>query len=461
MITDPFRHLRESIATEFWSIENGLILQDHKELFLKKSKKWLNNAIQIREDEPVKTGMFWADILNSEFTLSFLLKSHSMSLENMQAWNSNEKIRFIKSNFEKGYEYYGFLTHCHLFDATYLNKAAKNWFKPNEIKEQLKNSNKRKGGQIDKQWILGKCPLFQVLSKPERDFINKFRNRDSHDDTHIEKERIYSIEKGKVIDETEKVNHICSVLMSSFQVSTYFHFLLLIELDFWTLPIIILNSPQIFKYEKLNIDFGQVKKILEDEDLKTIALPSKKSLETIINFIIPLHEKIVEIVRSKIIKNHPEKLEKANDLALEKAFKIYGAILSFSLFGFWERLERSKPIVNSLLNGTKLEFKEELIEKLRNEHLADILNIIKISLMHVAKSIDNHADIEEFQALINSQGGDSIDETVIFRLINEYKANPKLSSTIFSFALIVMGYIIVTTVGGIEGQMKSLVIETL
>ena len=454
---------KKKLIEQYWSISTiQFPSRKIRSLYSSKFMEWLENALIIRKKYPLETGKYWADLINSEFTLIFITKSHQNKKKAFRKWSIDRKIRFIKDTFENGYPYFGFLTHCNNYKDGYFKKIDQNWYKPLYQKDNLgriiRKKNERHKKLINKQWVLRNCPLFDSLDKDGKNFINQIRNKDSHADTIIKDDKVFALKNGAFVDETDQVNHICEYLLGCIQVAFHFHLFLLIELDFWMFPLFIYGNHKAFGYEVRKIDFNSInliigRKIEEyDENEKLIA--TKKLL----NFIIPLYTKLYKLLISKKSIAFPNSTkEEIESMAINDTNQVLNHLLMFGLKGIWERFGRNEESINGLLKKIGRKLESSMLKKLEEKTLVDFRSVFGVSVYHILSGMRGIDKDSKLQEVIKSKGQEPISKEVltkIFQEVNQFEHRRPDNTLVF--LLLTVGYGIIGSSGNIYHNFKLL-----
>ncbi len=455
-----FTEIRKKYIDDYWKVKASYILEDHKIIYNQNSDLWLKNSLYIRDIYLKESAQFWTELFNSKFTISLMLKSKSTGFDPKLDEGVSQKIRFLKSIFEKGYEYFGFINHAHHYDANYFSKIEDGWYSPVLISQRNKRQSLRKGikgVKLTKQWVINESPLFKSLSDQDRRFINELRNDDSHDNTEVIDDRVICVYDDQAVDETDRLNSIFPFLVSALHLSMQWHINLLVEHDFCIGPILFLKYPEEFNYSKSEIDFGNITKFLprnEEKKIK-IELPKKKALSNMLNLSFDLFEKAVD--RSE--KNAGDSFDSEDEKYTWVSKNIvvqFVTISYFSLFGIWNRLEKSKPYILALTSDTKIIFNHNLIPSLVDSNLEATKNILKVAVYQIINCSETLRSKEIYNEIIESKGDKGMSMELIGGLIKDFQELPKSDFPILlAFGLMAAGSVLISGFGELYRNFDS------
>ena len=117
----------KNLYFSFFNISNDSSLEEHNIFYKSNIEKWTNNAIELKYQYPFEIAVYVADLFNSDFTLSFILKSATTNFREAEDWTLEKKVSFIVSYFENGYNYFGLLIHASNYTSSYIAGLEENW----------------------------------------------------------------------------------------------------------------------------------------------------------------------------------------------------------------------------------------------------------------------------------------------------------------------------------------------
>ncbi len=456
-----------SLRKSFFRLSADSALGEHETFYRENVERWLHNAIDLKYQYPLEIAVYVADLLNSNFTLSFIVKNAFINFKDVNQWGIGRKVQFINSFFENGYNYFGLLIHAHNYHKEYISTLEPVWYSPIQVNEYNKKKYlrgkdykgyKKVGQYVTKQWVLQNNPFLKTLSEDEVQFINSFRNSDSHDATQIHENKVFEIADGKVIDRTVIVESLCRKLVSIYTLSLHFHLILLLEGNFWIAGYLVLKS-DLVKYNKANIDFTTYTSNFDKDKSGDLHLKNKPALSNLINFITTTDKQLMKLSIDKLKKARQDlSVSEIHNKARDNTMEVYQLLSEYSLDGFWKRVRAELHYYNRILEKFDYFIDVEELDNAENEASNETLCMTQVSIYHMVTSIEGHESMDLFKEFIATKGESGITKEIASKLLELGDlSDKKFAATVKAFSLISLGFAILSGVGMFQKNLDVIV----
>lgn len=423
----------KEVVNDFWSIDNLANKHNDLENFFKDNEEnWINNAKQLRNDFPVETNLFIANIYRSFFSYQLIVDRLQL-FRKKQRFSVSDKIRIIKNAFENSYHHFSLITICANYNKTFLESLFKKWWIPDIARERIEDleTNPWKNSQGDiisgKKWTLINCPLFH-FSPIQIDIIQLIKNADSHEKLVVTRSEIIILDSRKPVKiKMKDFDALFKYLHYAMNLSFQFNIKLAIKYNFWITPTIILTNSERFEYKKKELpDFPET-------NTKTKKVSKKDS-------------------RKPTIED------------LEYLIAIAFALFQFVFGSMWEKILDDEQEINIFLNHYNLKFNRKRFNEFHQETLKDLLeilikanDIIKESILEEnfekpSFSLEN-IEISEFNLDALTQ---DFEHTINMVYQTKSKTKRKAFKTVFIMSALLL---LLPPLGRISESLKEIVIE--
>jgi len=423
----------KEIVNDFWSIDSlANKNNDLENFYIKNEEDWINNAKQLRNDFPVETNLFIANIYRSFFSYQLIVDRLQL-FRKKQRFSVSDKIRILKNAFENSYHHFSLITICSNYSKDFVESLFKKWWIPDVARERIDNLEtnpwRNTHGDIisGKKWTLINCPLFR-FSPTQIDIIQLIKNADSHEKLVVTKSEIIILDSKKPVTiKIKDFNALFKYLHYVINLSFQFNIKLAIKYNFWITPTIILTNPERFEYKKKKLpDFPNTISKTKKESKKNNRKPTIEDLEYLI-------------------------------------------AIAFSLFQFvfgsmWKKILDDEREINIFLNHYNLKFNKKKFNEFHKKTLKDLLEILinendiikefvlEENVEKPAFSLEN-IEISEFNL-------DALTQDFENTINKVYQTKSKTKKKAFKKVFIMSGLIsLLPPLGRISESLKEIVIE--
>ena len=335
----------KEVISDFWSIDNLANKNtDLEDFYLKNEEIWIDNAKKLRNDFPVETNLFIANIYRSFFSYQLIVDRLQL-FRKKQRFTVSDKIRILKNAFENSYHHFFLITVCSNYNKPFIDSLFKKWWVPDVARERIEDTEtnpwKNSHGDIisGKKWTIINCPLFK-FSPTQIDIIQLIKNADSHEKLVVSKSEIIILDSKKPVTiKMKDFNGLFKYLHYTINLSFQFNIKLAVKHNFWITPTLVLTNPQRFEYKK--------KKLPE--------FPKTKSKE------------------KKTTKKSSPKLTIED---LDYLIAIALSLFQFVFGSMWEKILDDEKEINNFLNHYNLKFDKDRFDDFHKETLKDLLEIL-------------------------------------------------------------------------------------
>jgi len=404
---------------------------------------WTHNALLIQEQYTFETSFYLTELLRSDFTVSFFVKSFELSKN--EKITLKDKVDFIHNNFEFAYFYYSFIAFCHNYRLHYFEEEVySNWFKPYKAKE-FPRSGFRKwevNGKITsgKNWTLHACPLFNY-SPQERTLIKRFRNDESHCKLVVVGEKIFLLDNKDTIEVSQEAEELFDFLNDAINISGFFITQLLLKHHFWIPSVILCLHGEKLNYNVRTPIFSEVFSILSPPKKKKINLKSKQWITKSMNLFFALSDSLDNLLENTI--NHKKVLELGDSYwhknpKVSIMLAVIGYILYFLNFDIWKILKNKKILIDSLFINTIYRFDITELKKYNYSNIDNIKGIIIYMERQIRIHILNEELSSSFKDELEEKSLDQIiHDFLSFILVNEQKlAKDSKNTLVFGIMMV-------------------------
>ena len=376
-------------------------------LYQTECEAWVKNADTFLSDYPREVSILQAELLNSDFTLKFMLDW--MPVTDLSEWSLEQKVSFVKTCFESSYQYFSFLTFCAIYPQNNPTNWFSKWYIPLEAKEMHRKKNRwNYDGQAvsGKIWILEQCPLFN-LNKSHISTLRKIRNSGSHDSLKVIDSRVFLLDEARTRDITEGIESLVPFLFDCVSVCVHFNIRLLVKHNFWLSPAIVLSLPNLFDYKKRVVQFNIFSELNKKEG--GLNLKNAPALSNVMNAMFEVRGSLANFFKHRLATKYAEVGEKDLKLKIEEC--VMGTLHLLTLYGrveIWQFLAAKEDFFNKLFahKSKKVDVSKipELMERVQEETL-NMLNEMAEAVSHInipqhkknsAESLD-FTDIDSFK----------------------------------------------------------------
>lgn len=415
---EEFQNIKEKLYKDFWNLDALTIIPETRQEYEDTLATKIENAHLFRNDYPFESTELILATFKSNFGVKLLSEMKDILNSEETNWDIDKKVRFVKNFFENSYHYFFLITICDCYSRKFINNLYEFWYSPNKAKEMPKDNEgnpwKHKDSVIfGKYWVLLNAPIFDNFPEDIR-IVKDIKDYDSHEKLILTESSILIIKKNQdpTIIQMDKFDIIIKYLLSYIKIAIHFYMKLLIEYNFWVLPIIYLANTEKFKKNTIPLE------LIKQED-KT---------------------------KARINNLFDEKFQK-------KIVSIFYLLYEFTNEKIWTIIIEEEELINKFLEKDNLTISKAKIDETRDEIKKSNLKMIAIVIKKIKEFLyKEEYDIEKAENEIMNDF-----DTLINRIIKNGPEN--FDTSILLFGFILAGYIIINPLAILKDNLSKMIIE--